>query len=87
LNAEFYFPQVSMMPDLGFQNRGIKTKMLSTYNDDLFISGFYSRIECKPGSAGFWLIIALRVSVGVVMIQLPEWISTKKTIINNLSNF
>jgi hypothetical protein len=40
---------------------------------------FQSRIECKPSSAGFWLIIALGVSVGVVMTRLPEWIITKKT--------
>jgi hypothetical protein len=39
---------------------------------------FYSRIECNPGSAGFWLIIALGVSIGVVMTRLPEWLSTKK---------
>jgi len=40
---------------------------------------FYSNIECKPSSAGFWLIIALGVSFGVVMARLPEWIITKKS--------
>jgi uncharacterized membrane protein YwaF len=40
---------------------------------------FYSRIECKPSSAGFWLIIALGVSIGVIMTRLPEWLGTKKT--------
>ena len=40
---------------------------------------FYSRVEWKPNSAGFWLITALGVSVGVVMTRLPEWIITKKT--------
>jgi hypothetical protein len=39
---------------------------------------FYSRIESKPSSAGFWLIIALEASVGVVMARFPEWIFTKK---------
>jgi hypothetical protein len=39
---------------------------------------FYERIECKPSTAGFWLIIAMGASVGVVMTRLPEWISTKE---------
>jgi hypothetical protein len=40
---------------------------------------FYSRITCKPSTAGFWLIIALGMSLGVVMTRLPEWIGKDRT--------
>lgn len=28
---------------------------------------FYTRIECKPNHAGFWLILALGASLGVAI--------------------
>ncbi len=31
---------------------------------------FYDRIECKPNHAGFWLILALGASIGVVITRL-----------------
>jgi hypothetical protein len=34
---------------------------------------FYSSIETKPGDAGFWLIIALGMSVGVVLTRIFQW--------------
>lgn len=40
---------------------------------------FYSRIACKPSHAGFWLIIALGMSLGVAFTRFSQWTSTKKT--------
>jgi len=28
---------------------------------------FYDRIECKPNHAGFWLVLALGMSIGVAL--------------------
>ena len=39
---------------------------------------FYSRIECKPAHAGFWLILALGASIGVVITRLSQRAFTKK---------
>ena len=33
---------------------------------------FYSKIECKPNQAGFWLIIALGASIGVVITRFSQ---------------
>ena len=30
---------------------------------------FYTRIECKPSHAGFWLILALGASIGVAITE------------------
>jgi hypothetical protein len=38
---------------------------------------FYSRIECKPSNAGFWIIIALGMSLGVVLTRFSLWAKTK----------
>jgi hypothetical protein len=35
---------------------------------------FYSRIETKPSDAGFWLIIALGVSIGAALTRII-WLS------------
>jgi membrane protein CcdC involved in cytochrome C biogenesis len=40
---------------------------------------FNSRIECKPGSAGFWIILALGMSIGVAITRFAQWSDTKKT--------
>ncbi len=40
---------------------------------------FYSRIECKPSHAGFWLIIALGTSIGVAITRFAQWSNSKKT--------
>ena len=34
---------------------------------------FYSRIESKPSDAGFWLILALGISIGVALTRLIQW--------------
>jgi hypothetical protein len=39
---------------------------------------FYTRIECKPDHAGFWLILALGASIGVVIARLSQRAFTKK---------
>lgn len=33
---------------------------------------FYSRIECKPNHAGFWLILALGASIGVAITRFSQ---------------
>lgn len=39
---------------------------------------FYPRIECKPAHAGFWLILALGGSIGVVIARFSQRAFTKK---------
>jgi len=39
---------------------------------------FYTRIECKPNHAGFWLILALGASVGVVIARFSQRAFSKK---------
>ena len=40
---------------------------------------FYSRIQCKPGDAGFWLILALGMSIGVALTRFSQISKTDKT--------
>jgi hypothetical protein len=39
---------------------------------------FYSRITCKPSQAGFWLILALGMSIGVALTRIFEMSKTDK---------
>ena len=39
---------------------------------------FYTRIECKPNHAGFWFILALGASIGVVIARFSQRAFTKK---------
>jgi hypothetical protein len=39
---------------------------------------FYSRIECKPDQAGFWLLIALGASIGMAITRFSQRSSKKK---------
>ena len=48
--------------------------------------GYYPNITCKPTQAGFWFIIALGISVGVVFTQIAQRISAKKKIKANIGN-
>jgi len=34
---------------------------------------FYERIACKPNHAGFWLILALGMSIGVALTRFIQW--------------
>lgn len=38
---------------------------------------FYERIASKPDSAGFWLILVLGMSLGVIITRLFQWQKTK----------
>lgn len=40
--------------------------------------GYYPSISCKPTQAGFWFIIALGMSIGIVLTQVVQRISEKK---------
>jgi hypothetical protein len=40
---------------------------------------FYQRIECKPGNAGFWIIIALGMSIGVAITRVAQWSNTNRS--------
>jgi hypothetical protein len=35
---------------------------------------FYSRIESKPNHAGFWFILVLGISIGVVLTRFLQWL-------------
>ena len=39
---------------------------------------FYTKIECKPNHAGFWLILALGASIGVAIARFSQGAFTKK---------
>jgi len=36
---------------------------------------FYSRIESKPDHVGFWFVLALGMSLGVVLTRFVQWIN------------
>ena len=40
---------------------------------------FYPRIASKPGNAGFWLILALGMSIGIALTRLIQWPGIEKT--------
>jgi hypothetical protein len=40
--------------------------------------GYYPNITCKPTQAGFWFIIAIGISIGIVLTQIANRISDKK---------
>jgi len=40
---------------------------------------FYSRIESKPDDAGFWMILALGMSLGAGLVRFFQWLNAKKT--------
>jgi hypothetical protein len=39
---------------------------------------FYSKIECKPNQAGFWLLIALGATIGMAITRFSQRSSNKK---------
>ena len=39
---------------------------------------FYSRIQCKPSDAGFWFVLALGMSIGVVLTRFSQMSKTDK---------
>ncbi len=38
---------------------------------------FYSSIESKPNHTGFWFILVLGVSLGVILTRIAQWLSEK----------
>jgi hypothetical protein len=40
---------------------------------------FYSKIACKPSHAGFWLILALGMAIGVALTRFFQMSKTDKT--------
>lgn len=38
---------------------------------------FYSRIESRPNHVGFWFILALGMSLGIVLTRLIQWLKEK----------
>jgi hypothetical protein len=42
--------------------------------------GYYDNITCKPTQAGFWFIITIGISIGVVITQIMYGIKDKKKI-------
>jgi len=48
--------------------------------------GYYNNITCKPTQAGFWFIIALGISIGVVTTQIVHRIQDKKKIKASISD-
>ena len=39
---------------------------------------FYSRIDSKPNSAGFWFILVLGISVGIALTRFIQWLKEDK---------
>jgi hypothetical protein len=40
--------------------------------------GYYDRITCKPSQAGFWIIIALGIAIGVVITLIVKQLKDRK---------
>ncbi|MGD0342135.1 MAG: hypothetical protein ABSA76_10590 [Bacteroidales bacterium] len=34
---------------------------------------FYSRIECRPNHAGFWIILIMGISFGIALTRFVQW--------------
>jgi hypothetical protein len=41
---------------------------------------FNSRIECKPNSAGFWLVLVLGMSIGVTLVSMFQLLKAKDSV-------
>jgi len=39
---------------------------------------FYSRIESRPTSAGFWFILIMGISVGIALIRFIQWLKDNR---------
>jgi hypothetical protein len=42
--------------------------------------GYYERITCKPSQAGFWYIIILGFTLGVMVTLFAFWIDERKAV-------
>jgi hypothetical protein len=40
---------------------------------------FYPKIGCKLGDAGFWILIALGISLGAALTRFSEWLKGNRT--------
>ena len=51
-------------------NKGIQYALLPVVITIALYVVFFSRITCNPGQAGFWIILAMGVSIGVALTKL-----------------
>jgi hypothetical protein len=40
---------------------------------------FSSRVQCKPSHAGFWLVLALGMAVGVSLVRIFQWVRERSS--------
>jgi hypothetical protein len=61
------------------KNNGVMIALLPVVITLSLFLVFYSRIQCKPGDAGFWFILALGMSIGVALTRFSQMSKTDKT--------
>ena len=61
------------------KNKGVQFVLLPVVITLSLFVVFYSRIQCKPGDAGFWFILALGMSIGVALTRFLQMSKTDKT--------
>ncbi len=59
------------------KRKGLSTVLLPMVITISLFLVFYSRIESKPNHAGFWLILALGMSLGVALTRFFQWLKEK----------
>jgi hypothetical protein len=59
------------------KRKGLSTVLLPMVITISLFLVFYSRIESKPNHAGFWLILALGMSLGVALTRFFQWSKEK----------
>jgi hypothetical protein len=56
------------------KRKGIQITMVPLVSAIALYVVFYSRINCKPNHVGFWFILILGISIGVVLTRFIQWI-------------
>jgi hypothetical protein len=60
------------------QKKGIQVMLIPLLVTICCYVVFYSRIECKPNHAGFWLILAMGMALGAALTQFLQWLKNTK---------
>jgi hypothetical protein len=59
------------------KRKGIQIALIPLVMTIAIFVVFYSRIECQPNHAGFWLVLAMGMSIGVALTQFIQWSKEK----------
>jgi hypothetical protein len=61
------------------KKNGLRTALVTLVITVSLFTVFFSRIDPKPDHAGFWLILALGISMGVAVVRIAEWFHSRNS--------